>query len=164
VDSVSGVSNSPGNSAFPSSATNFTAAAPYMKPTNPIVFVDDDKDDRLIFSECFRESGCSREFLEFESGIAFLEYLNAASPEQLPEMVLLDLNMPVMDGRQILSEIKKTKRFQQIPVIIFTTSNFDKDRTIAYNLGANCFLTKPSTYHEILGITRAIATLWCLTD
>lgn len=131
-----------------------------MGVKNPIILIDDDEDDRYIFQEAFNKSGCKNPFLQFDSGAAFLDYLE--NTEDLPSLVLLDLNMPLMDGREILKKIRTVPKWNAMPVIVFTTSSFDKDRDLSYQLGANCFISKPTAYQEILDITKSISLLWCL--
>lgn len=133
-----------------------------MNDKHPIVLVDDDADDRLIFVEGFVQGGCSKSFLEFDSGPGLIEYLSQISREEMPSMILLDLNMPQVDGREILKELKQNAGWSHIPVVVFTTSALDRDREVCYKLGANCFVTKPSSYQDVLDITKSIALLWCL--
>jgi CheY-like chemotaxis protein len=129
---------------------------------HPIVLIDDDEDDRYIFQEGFVQAGCKKKFLQFDSASAFNNYLDSVSSEEYPSLVLLDLNMPVIDGREVLKHMKGNDRWNHIPVIVFTTSRLDKDRKMAYDLGANCFISKPSGYQEVLDITKSITTLWCI--
>jgi CheY-like chemotaxis protein len=127
----------------------------------PIVLVDDDEDDRYIFQEGFCKAGCTNKFSQFEDGKQFLEYLKNTPQEELPSLILLDLNMPIVDGREVLRIIKTDPNWVKIPVVVFTTSKMDADRQKAYDLGANCFVSKPNVYSEVLEITRSIALLWC---
>lgn len=133
-----------------------------MIDKHPIILVDDDPDDRQIFQEGFEEAGCKERFLQFESGKGFLDYMKEASPEDDPLMILLDLNMPVIDGRQILETLKTSAKWKHIPIVVFTTSTQEKDRREAYELGANCFVSKPAAYQELLEIAKAIVQLWCV--
>lgn len=130
--------------------------------SHPIILVDDDEDDRYIFQEGFVQAGCKNEFIQFEAGDKLLEHLKTVPTEEYPSLVLLDLNMPVLDGRDILRAIKDSSSWNHIPVVIFTTSRQQNDRKSCYELGANCFISKPSGYHEVLDVTRSIALLWCL--
>lgn len=131
--------------------------------SHPILLVDDDEDDRYIFQEGFVQAGCKNEFIQFESGNKFLDYLKTISREAFPSMVLLDLNMPIVDGREVLRAVKQSSDWNHIPVVVFTTSKLDSDRKTCYELGANCFITKPSGYQEVLEVTKSITLLWCLT-
>ena len=129
---------------------------------HPIILVDDDEDDRYIFQEGFVQAGCKNQFIQFEAGNKFLDYLRLVSREDYPSLVLLDLNMPVLDGREVLRSIKQSTIWNQIPVVVFTTSILDNDRKTCYELGANCFISKPSGYQDVLEVTKSIALLWCL--
>ena len=131
-----------------------------MSSKHPIVIVDDDADDRGLIKDAFRENNADREFALLESADMLLDFLQGAADTELPSLVLLDLNMPGKDGREALRDIKKDPKFKHIPVIVFSTSSLDKDRIISYELGANCFLTKPSSYQEMVYLTDAIVKLW----
>lgn len=131
-----------------------------MSSKHPIVIVDDDADDRGLIKDAFRENNADREFALLESADMLLDFLKGAADTELPSLVLLDLNMPGKDGREALRDIKKDPKFKHIPVIVFSTSSLDKDRIISYELGANCFLTKPSSYQEMVYLTDAIVKLW----
>jgi two-component system response regulator len=73
---------------------------------------------------------------------------------------MLDLNMPGKDGRETLKEIKSDNRYQHIPTIVFTTSSSMRDRQMVYDLGANCFITKPDTFNKLIEMTNSISRLW----
>ena len=131
-----------------------------MTPKSPIIIVDDDSDDRGLIKDAFLENSPNRKFVLLENGDLLLEFLKSASDEESPALILLDLNMPGKDGREVLREIKKDSKTNHIPVIVFSTSSLDKDRIISYELGANCFITKPSSYQEMIYLTDAIMKLW----
>jgi CheY-like chemotaxis protein len=131
-----------------------------MKNTASILIVDDDADDREIISDAFRSNNDKAEYTSLESGEALLQYLTENKNNGLPALILLDLNMPGKDGREVLREIKSTGTFQKIPTIVFTTSASDRDRQNAYETGANCFITKPDTFDKLVEITGCILKLW----
>jgi CheY-like chemotaxis protein len=131
-----------------------------MNSKNPIVIVDDDSDDRGLIKDAFLENNADKAFVLLESADVLLEFLKTAADSELPSLILLDLNMPGKDGREALKEIKRDSKFRHIPVIVFSTSSLDKDRIMSYELGANCFLTKPSSYQEMIYLTDAIVKLW----
>ena len=108
------------------------------------------------------QAGCKNDFIQFEGGHKLLEHLKVIPQEAYPSLVLLDLNMPILDGREVLRAIKDSESWNHIPVVVFTTSKLENDRKSCYELGANCFISKPSGYHEVLDVTRSIALLWCL--
>ena len=131
-----------------------------MISKNPIVIVDDDSDDRGLIKDAFLENSPDRKFILLENGDLLLDFLKSTHEGDFPALILLDLNMPGKDGREALKEIKKDSRMHHIPVVVFSTSSLDKDRIISYELGANCFLTKPSSYKEMIYLTDAIIKLW----
>ncbi len=130
----------------------------HKKKTNLVVFADDDADDRLLLQEAFEENNlkCTLDFVE--DGIELLEYLekNAATPS----LILLDINMPRKDGKQILQEIKTSAQWRHIPVVMFTTSKSPDDIRKCYDLGANSFIVKPSSFESLLNVTNNIGKYW----
>ncbi len=131
-----------------------------MTSNNPIIIVDDDSDDRSLIKDAFLENYPDRKFVLLENGDQLTEYLRALADTDLPSLILLDLNMPGKDGREALEEIKKDSRLHHLPVVVFSTSSLDKDRIISYEMGANCFITKPSSFQEMIYLTDAIVKLW----
>lgn len=106
-----------------------------------IFLIDDDPDDREIFEEILGEEHPSIIFQQAENGAAAFEKLKAADFTK-PDLIFLDLNMPVMDGRAFLQQIKKEAELQDIPVIIYTTSSSEIDKKFALDNQASQFLTK----------------------
>lgn len=132
-----------------------------MKNLKQQVFiVDDDEDDRLSIRDAFLENKHHHEYVFIHSGDQLLQHLDTKHRDSLSTVILLDLNMPGKDGRDILRELKENKHFQPIPVIILTTSSSEKDRVLSYELGANCFVTKPNSYTGLVEIADSIAKLW----
>ncbi len=136
--------------------------AAYMKhnPKNLVFIVDDDPDDRQIILDAFLENNARMDYVFVENGEELARILSSCSDAEYPSLILLDLNMPGMLGMQVLKEIKGDPRFNHIPVIILTTSSLSSDRMNSYDLGANCFLSKPASYSELVSLTGAIARLW----
>jgi CheY-like chemotaxis protein len=126
-----------------------------------ILIVDDDTDDREIIRDAFMSDHKDhREYVFIENGEKLMEYLESAQSDSLPALIMLDLNMPGKDGREVLKEIKTNERLRQIPVIVFTTSGSQKDKQTAYDLGANCFITKPDTFNKLVELTASIMLIW----
>lgn len=125
-----------------------------------ILIVDDDPDDRESIRDAFLEHNGQHEYLFFTAADELLEYLQGQRKDGYPAVILLDLNMPGMDARDALKQLKTSQHFRHIPVVVLTTSSSLADRQSSYNLGANCFVTKPDTYSKLVNITDSIARLW----
>jgi CheY-like chemotaxis protein len=130
-----------------------------------ILMAEDDADDRLLACDAMQESRLGNSFHVVEDGQELMDYLNRAgkyATEEAPRpgLILLDLNMPRMDGRQALREIKSNPELRRIPVVILTTSKTEEDILRAYDLGANSFITKPVTFDRLVEIVRTLGRYW----
>lgn len=130
-----------------------------LQPPNTIFIVDDDPDDRQIILDAFIENNAALDYVFVENGNELLEILERPGVA-LPSLILLDLNMPGLPGLQVLKRIKENKKTFHIPIIIFTTSVLPTDKAQSYELGANCFITKPESFTELMQITHSILLLW----
>ena len=115
----------------------------------PIFLVDDDPDDRMIFRMIFDEYKIKRELKEMADGIELMEYLDTCYRDQIPALIFLDRHMPKMDGLQVLQLLKANFVYRHIPVVIFSNSRAALDKSEAYRLGANFFITKPAHIKEL---------------
>jgi len=123
-----------------------------------ILLVDDDALDRELFLDAINLAGKKYIVSEATNGEEALTYLaNAARP---PELVILDLNMPVKDGRETLREIKQHQLYRSIPVCIMSTSSAHFDVANAYAAGANLFLVKPHDFKELIEMLGSLLTLF----
>lgn len=122
--------------------------------------MDDDPDDRQIILDAFLEHTNTLDYVFLEDGKELLETLSSSEASDYPSLIILDLNMPGMLGLQVLKEIRSNARYSHIPIIVMTTSDLSMDRKHSYELGANCFLTKPKLYTELIRLTQSIATIW----
>jgi DNA-binding response OmpR family regulator len=129
-------------------------------PKHSVFIVDDDADDRESIRDAFLENKHDQEFIFMKSGEQLIDHLLSQVNPAKPLVILLDLNMPGKNGKDVLKEIKTHKDFHPIPVIVLTTSSSEKEKALSYDLGANCFLTKPDSYRELVDITDSIARLW----
>ncbi|MDB5196873.1 MAG: hypothetical protein JWP88_1244, partial [Flaviaesturariibacter sp.] len=120
-----------------------------------ILYADDDTDDRSWAGEACRIVGASFQINFVENGKQVLDYLKSA-PQILPSLIVLDLNMPEMDGRQTLQQLKSNPDFKDIPVAIVTTSSNKIDKEVCTRLGASLYLTKPDTHLEWQNIIRQL--------
>jgi CheY-like chemotaxis protein len=132
-----------------------------------ILMAEDDVDDRLLARDALNESGSEGDLRFVDNGEELLDYLlgrgkfNADTPR--PRLILLDLNMPLKDGRQALREIKSNALLRQIPVVVLTTSHADTDIDLIYHLGANSFITKPVRYEALVEVMRILSEYWLKT-
>lgn len=131
-----------------------------MKSKHTILIVDDDVDDREILRDAFLALEVHPECIFLENGEKLMDYLEVQPQNGMPSLIMLDLNMPGKDGRESLRDIKSDKRFQHIPTIVFTTSSSYRDKQAVYDLGANCFVTKPDTFNKLTELTASISRLW----
>jgi len=118
-----------------------------------ILYVDDDPDDRHIFQEAVKSIDERFVCVTAQDGLDALSYL---SDHPTPDLIFLDINMPLMDGKACLMEIRSNRSSAHIPVIMFTTSNNPAERTECENLGANDFLLKPVSYVHMKEILTSI--------
>ena len=125
-----------------------------------IFIVDDDADDRESIRDAFLESKHDQDYVFMHSGEQLMGHFSSEKTHKNPSLILLDLNMPGKHGKDVLREIKSNEQLKLIPVIVITTSSSDVDRKMSYRLGANCFLTKPDSYRELVTLTDCIAKLW----
>ncbi len=114
---------------------------------NKIFLIDDDEDDQLFFKDAIELINPSFQCETAANGKIALEKLRATS--SLPDIIFLDLNMPVMNGFEFLIQIKKENALSKIPVGIFTTSNLIRDKKLTKEFGAQFFLTKPNDFHVL---------------
>lgn len=113
---------------------------------NTILWADDDYDDLEIMREILSRTGRDYEIVEVHNGKEALEYLKKlAADSDMPCLIILDINMPIMDGKETLSIIKNTKEYQSIPVVVFTTSESELDKLYCKKLGTE-MITKPPTF------------------
>lgn len=124
-----------------------------MTKNNNFLLADDDLDDADLFREALLEIDATVKFDHVENGLQVFEYLK--NPTR-PDVIFLDLNMPMMSGWQCLSKLKNDEHYRDIPVIMYSTSSHYRDIKIAEDLGANAFITKPSDFNILKKIIEQI--------
>lgn len=129
-----------------------------MAETKLVLYADDDTDDRAWVGEAVRIVGADLEVHFVENGRQVLDFLRS-NPHRFPALIVLDLNMPEMDGRQTLQHLKKDPELQHIPVAIVTTSNNKLDRDVCQRLGAALYLTKPDSHGAWQEVIRQLAPI-----
>jgi CheY-like chemotaxis protein len=120
-----------------------------------VLLVEDDPGDALLVREALADDERVDEISVASDGVYALEQLND-SERPLPDLILLDLNLPRMDGRELLAEIKREPKFAPIPVVVLTTSDAEADVLRSYELHANAFVTKPRDLNRFLNVVREI--------
>ncbi|OLE23280.1 MAG: two-component system response regulator [Actinobacteria bacterium 13_1_20CM_3_71_11] len=130
-------------------------------PATPIevLLVEDDPGDVLMTREAFEEHKIGNRLHVVSDGVEALAYLRQEAPFEdatRPDLILLDLNLPRRDGRQVLQEIKCDESLRQIPVVILTTSQHDEDILRSYQLHANAYVTKPVDFDQFIRVVRQI--------
>jgi CheY-like chemotaxis protein len=131
-----------------------------------ILIADDDADDRQMTKEALEENYLLNDLRFVSDGEELMNYLHRkgtyldplSSPR--PGLILLDLNMPRKDGREALKEIKTDPLLRRIPVIVLTTSKAEVDILKSYDLGVNCFISKPVTFNDMIEVTKSIGKYW----
>jgi len=128
-----------------------------------ILLVEDNQADVRLTVEALKESKVRNRLWVVEDGVDALDFLHqrgrhADAPR--PDMILLDLNLPRKDGRQVLEEIKADPSLRKIPVVVLTTSSSGEDVLRAYDLHANCYITKPVDFERFMQVVRSIEGFW----
>lgn len=128
-----------------------------------VLLVEDNQGDRRLTQEAFLGTNNSIQLLLVSDGmeaIAFLQHEGAYVHAPRPDIILLDLNLPKMDGREVLTFIKEDKSLRAIPTIILTTSQAEADILKSYQLSANCYLAKPVQFCEFENLVKNISDFW----
>jgi len=128
-----------------------------------ILLVEDNPGDIRLTQEAFKEGKMRNNFFVVRDGVEALDFLfkrGEFKDAPRPDIILLDLNLPKMDGREVLETIKENEDTRQIPVVILTTSKAEEDILKSYNLHANCFITKPVELDEFMNVIKTIEDFW----
>jgi two-component system, chemotaxis family, response regulator Rcp1 len=128
-----------------------------------ILLVEDNLGDARLTLEAFKEGQVPNNFTVVNDGVEALAYLQREGQHAnavRPELILLDLNLPKKDGREVLAEIKADEHLMKIPVIVLTTSAAEEDIAIAYRRHANCYITKPANLDQFLRVVQSIESFW----
>ena len=134
-----------------------------------ILMADDDPDDFFLVKDALKESGLPGDVQLVADGEELMDYLYRRGKffnlenMPLPCLILLDLNMPKKDGLEALTEIKKDPHFRRIPIVVFTTSGSEDDIFCSYELGASSFITKPTSFDELVEVLKKLGDYWLKT-
>jgi CheY-like chemotaxis protein len=136
----------------------------------PILIVEDDLVDQELIGLAFKRAAVQNPIVTVGNGQEALDYLHARSKyhlrcqTDLPAVIILDLDMPQMDGFEFLRRVKAEPPWASIPIVVLTTSQFDGDLTQSYALGASSCLTKPGDFEELVMIASDVDRYWCRTN
>ncbi len=136
-----------------------------MNPVRPIeiLLVEDSPSDVRLTREALKEAKVVNMLHVAQDGIEALEFLRKQgeyASRPAPDLILLDLNLPKKDGREVLAEIKQDENLRRIPVVVLTTSRAEEDVVRSYNLHANAYVTKPVDLTQFLEVIRTIEAFW----
>jgi chemotaxis family two-component system response regulator Rcp1 len=131
-----------------------------------IFLVEDNRGDIRLIEEALKDSQVSHQIVSVRNGMDAMAYLRqegeyADAPR--PDIILLDLNLPKKDGREVLAEIKADPKLKRIPVVVLTTSRNDDDIRQSYDLHVNCYITKSRNLSELFKIVKGIEEFWLST-
>jgi two-component system, chemotaxis family, response regulator Rcp1 len=128
-----------------------------------ILLVEDNPGDVRLTIEALKEGKVSNRLSVARDGVEALAFLRREGPHATaprPDLILLDLNLPRRDGREVLAEIKADARLRRIPVVVLTTSNAEEDILRTYDLHANCYINKPVDLDQFISVVRSIDDFW----
>ena len=131
-----------------------------------ILVADDDPDDRMLIADAFLESKLNNDLRFVKDGVELMDYLQQkgdftdSSTAPRPGLILLDLNMPRMDGREVLAAVKRLPEHRQIPIVVLTTSKAEEDILRTYELGVSSFITKPVSFEGLVEVVRILNAYW----
>jgi two-component system response regulator len=132
-----------------------------------ILLVEDRDDDVELTLRAFKKSGISNEVVVARDGAEALDYLFGAERADwstMPEVVLLDLNLPKVSGLEVLKKMRADDRTKRIPVVVLTSSNEERDIVSSYNLGANSFVQKPVDFTQFVQATQQLGLYWLVLN
>lgn len=133
-----------------------------MKPVH-ILLVEDNEGDIVLTLEAFRDVKYANTISVVRDGEEAVQYLSGEGQHcgaGLPDLILLDINLPRMDGKEVLAYIKNNNRLKCIPVVMLTTSSSDKDIADSYCSFANCYITKPVDFEKFIHVIRSVGEFW----
>jgi two-component system, chemotaxis family, response regulator Rcp1 len=130
-----------------------------------ILLVEDSPSDVRLIKEVLKQAPLEVQVALARDGVEAMDYLRQSEVGLVnrPDIILLDLNLPRKNGREVLAEVKTAPNLKQIPVLVMTTSKAEDDIAQAYNLNANCYIAKPADLQEYVEVVRAIENFWLRT-
>ena len=136
--------------------------SPYARPIE-ILLVEDSPSDAQLAIEALQTAKIANRPNHVEDGVEAMRFVRRQGPYQdapRPDLILLDLNLPRKDGREVLEELKQDPDLRTIPVVVLTTSRSEQDVLRSYKLHANCYITKPVDFTQFMDVVRSIEHFW----
>ena len=135
-----------------------------MKITNrPILLVEDDQVDKMTVVRALKEIHVTNPLVHRENGEEAVHYLQDAASEK-PCIILLDLNMPIMNGLEFLKAVKNDDKLKRIPIVVLTTSEEQQDKINSFDLGVAGYMAKPVDYRQFVEVMRSIDAYWTISE
>jgi two-component system response regulator len=141
-----------------------------QEPTQPILLVEDNPDDEALTLRAFKKNNILNQIVVCRDGAEAVDFLFAQgqyadrADEPLPQLVLLDLKLPKLDGTEVLRRIRANERTRLLPVVVLTSSKEDRDIIDSYQLGANSYVRKPVDFTEFLSAVRSLGLFWLVLN
>jgi len=135
-----------------------------------ILLVEDNAGDEALTLRAFKKNNIVNEVVVVRDGVEALDYLFATGsfaergPQPMPQVILLDLKLPKLDGLDVLRQIRATESTRRLPVVIFTSSSEEEDMIKSYDLGANSYVRKPIQFDQFLSATNQLGMYWLLLN
>lgn len=133
-----------------------------MRTEKPILLIEDDHIDVMTVQRAMKELRVTNPLATVENGEEAIKFLQ--DPETRPCLILLDLNMPIMNGLEFLRAVRSDKDLRLIPIVVLTTSNEQRDKLETFSLGVAGYMTKMPDYQKFVEVMRAIDTYWTLSE
>ena len=134
----------------------------------PILLIEDNPKDEALTLRALKKNNIVNDIVVARDGVEALNYLFGAGTDGnlnvLPQLILLDLKLPKVDGLQVLEKIRENDRTRRLPVVVFTSSNEEADMIKSYNLGANSYVRKPVEFEHFLDATRQLGLYWLVLN
>lgn len=135
-----------------------------------ILLIEDNPDDAKLTLRALAKSRVANEVVVAHDGVEAMEYLqclgkfSGRNPDMLPQLILLDLKMPKMDGLEFLQRIRSDEKTRLLPVVVLTTSSEDRDRIESYKLGANSYVRKPVDFNQFVDAVQHLGLYWLVLN
>jgi len=129
-----------------------------------ILLVEDNPDDEVLTLRALKRNNILNKVVVARDGVEALDYLDGCEPGDLPEVVLLDLKLPRIDGLEVLRRIREGRKTRRLAVVILTSSNEDRDIIAGYDLGANSYIRKPVDFEQFMEAVRQLGLYWLVLN